>query len=248
VERLGFPSVLKTRRLGYDGRGQWVLRGPADVASAREALGGSPAILEEFVRFERELSMIAVRGQAGEIAFYPPIENHHRDGILRVSRAPAPGITPALRARAEDYARRLIETLGHVGVLALEMFQSGDALVANEIAPRVHNTGHWTIEGARTSQFENHLRAIAGMPLGPTDARGHSAMVNLIGTIPDLSPLAGTPGVHVHRYGKQPRPGRKLGHITVCADDAGMVDRRLAAVLELVAQTGAPAFNPRASG
>jgi 5-(carboxyamino)imidazole ribonucleotide synthase len=238
VERLGLPAVLKTRRLGYDGRGQRVLRSPADLAPAQAALGGRPLLLEEFVPFERELSIVAVRGRSGEVACYPPIENHHRDGILRLSRAPAPDLSPALRAAAEDHARRLMDALGHVGVLALEMFQSGAGLLANEMAPRVHNTGHWTIEGAATSQFENHLRAIAGLPLGPAEAQGHSAMVNLIGEVPDLSGLEGLPGIHVHLYGKHPRPGRKLGHVTVCAGDPAAVRRGVATVWKLLEPSG----------
>ena len=234
VERVGLPAVLKTRRMGYDGRGQRVLSGPAHLAPALAALGGRALLLEQHIPFQRELSIIAVRGRSGELAFYPPIENHHREGILRLSRAPAPCLTPALGALAGDYARRLMEAMDHVGVLSLELFESGGEVLANEMAPRVHNSGHWTIEGAATSQFANHLRAIAGLPLGATDVPGHCAMINLIGELPDLSRVAGTPGAHVHLYGKQPRPGRKLGHITLCADHAEALALRLEAIQALL--------------
>ena len=160
VERIGVPAVLKTRRMGYDGRGQYLLRTPEDIAPALAALGGEPLLLEAFVPFDRELSLIAARAGGGETAFYPVVENHHRGGILRLSRAPAPGLEPTLASQARDHAGRIAAALDHVGVLALELFQVGDRLFANEIAPRVHNSGHWTIEGAMTSQFENHLRAI----------------------------------------------------------------------------------------
>ncbi len=227
VEVLGLPAVLKTRRFGYDGKGQFVLRDGSDVGAAWAALGGSPLILEGFVAFERELSIIAVRGLGGDVAFYPLVENHHREGILRLSLAPAPGVEPALQARAEGFARAVLEAFDYVGVLAIELFQRGDELLANEMAPRVHNSGHWTIEGAETSQFENHLRAICGLPLGSTAPRGHSAMLNLIGSVPPREAVLATPDAHLHLYDKAARPGRKLGHITVRADDAEIVSRRL---------------------
>ena len=236
VGRLGLPAVLKTRRYGYDGKGQFLLREPDDVARAWDKLGGVPLVLEGFVSFEREVSLLAVRSRSGEVAFYPLVENHHRDGMLRLSLAPAPGLTPELQAEAEDHGRRVLEGLNYVGVLAIEFFQvaatdGGGRLRANEMAPRVHNSGHWTIEGAETSQFENHLRAILGLPLGSTAPRGHSAMLNLIGRIPESSTLLALPGAHLHDYGKTPRPGRKLGHLTLRADDAetlrGTLDRAL---------------------
>ena len=225
LRRLGLPAVVKTRRLGYDGKGQAVVRDLVDADRIFERLGGSPAIVETFVPFERELSLIAVRNASGATAFYPPVENHHRDGILRLSIAPALGVPEALRRRAESYAGDLMEGLGYVGVLTLEMFQVGDRLLANEIAPRVHNSGHWTIEGAGCSQFENHLRAVLDLPLGSTAARGHCAMVNLIGGVPPLRLLLDIAGVHVHVYGKRPRPERKVGHVTVCEPDPGSRDR-----------------------
>ena len=240
VERIGLPAVLKTRRLGYDGRGQRVLRDARDLSPALAALGEWPLLLEALVPFERELSLLAVRARSGECAFYPLVENHHREGILRLSLAPAPGLVPALQARAEDCARRAMEALGHVGVLALELFQCDDELLANELAPRVHNSGHWTIEGAATSQFENHLRAIAGLSLGSTAVRGHWAMVNLIGEVRDLGAVSGAPGTHVHLYGKRPRPLRKLGHITLCADDAETLARRVEALWRMLGEAAGP--------
>jgi 5-(carboxyamino)imidazole ribonucleotide synthase len=230
LDAIGLPAVLKTRRLGYDGRGQRVLRAALDVSPAVAALGDVPLLLEAMVPFRRELSVIAARSRAGEIACYPLIENHHADGILRLSLAPAPGVTAALSERAERYARAVLEDLDYAGVLAIELFEAGGELLANEMAPRVHNSGHWTIEGAETSQFENHLRAIAGLPLGATAPRGVSAMVNLIGTLPDTAPVLKVPGAHLHLYGKSPRAGRKLGHITLRADDRAALDRGLEAL------------------
>jgi len=235
VAKIGLPAVLKTRRLGYDGKGQIVLRAPADVGPAWTAMDGAPGILEAFVRFDRELSILAVRGRSGEERFYPLIENHHHDGILRLSLAPAPALDPALQASGEAIARRVLEALGYTGVLAIELFQVGPRLLANEMAPRVHNSGHWTIEGAETSQFENHLRAILGWPLGPTAARGFAAMVNLIGALPDPTAVAAVGGAHLHLYGKAPRPGRKLGHVTVRADDRAALDAVVARVRALAA-------------
>lgn len=240
VERVGLPSVLKTCRQGYDGRGQRVLRSPGDLAPAFAELGGQPLLLEAFVPYQRELSIVAVRDRAGRVAAWAPVENHHRGGILRLSRAPAPDLSPALVARARDHATRVMEALGHVGVLALELFQVGDRLLANEIAPRVHNSGHWTIEGAVTSQFESHLRAITGSPPGATTERGHAAMVNLIGELPDLAALTALPQVHLHVYGKRARPGRKLGHLTLCDPDPGALERRLAMVWSKVAASAGP--------
>ena len=168
-------------------------------------------VLEERVSFDRELSLLAVRGRDGDTRFWPLVENVHEDGILRTSRAPA---ADAPQAEAEEYASKLLDELGYVGVLALELFDVGGRLLANEFAPRVHNTGHWTIEGAATSQFENHLRAVLGLPLGSTESRP-SAMFNLIGTVPPSADVLRIPGAHLHLYGKEPRPGRKLGHVTL---------------------------------
>lgn len=234
VDEVGLPAVLKTRRYGYDGKGQFVLREAADVHRAWAALGGSPLLLEGFVAFDRELSIIAVRGRDGEIVYYPLVENHHREGILRRTIAPAPGVTASLQARAEESARAVLEEFDYVGVLAIELFQRGDELLANEMAPRVHNSGHWTIEGAETSQFENHLRAICGFPLGSTAPRGHAAMLNLIGSVPPREAVLAVEGAHLHVYDKAPRPGRKLGHVTVVAEDADLVAKRLGELERLV--------------
>ena len=182
--------------------------------------------------FDREVSLLSVRGRDGSTAFYPLVENYHREGILRRSIAPAPATPPTLQARAEEYGRRVLEALDYVGVLAIEFFQQGDTLLANEMAPRVHNSGHWTIEGAETSQFENHLRAVLGLPLGATTPRGHSVMLNLIGTIPDRAATLAVPNAHVHLYAKEPRPGRKLGHITMRGDDEDAVRRAAAALAD----------------
>jgi 5-(carboxyamino)imidazole ribonucleotide synthase len=224
---LGFPLVLKTRRLGYDGKGQLVLREPADADTAWQALGGRPLIAEQWVPFDRELSIIAVRGLDGSIACYPLIENSHADGILRTSLAPAPGLTEQTQAAAERCATQLLKALDYTGVLAIELFDVAGRLLVNEMAPRVHNSGHLTIEGAVTSQFENHVRAIVGLPLGETSIRGSAAMVNLIGTHPPAADLLAVPGARLHLYGKEPRPVRKLGHVTVGADAQDqVVDRQ----------------------
>jgi 5-(carboxyamino)imidazole ribonucleotide synthase len=227
IETIGLPAVLKTRRLGYDGKGQQMIRLAGDVATAWRSLGGVPLVLEGFIAFDRELSQLAVRGRDGAFALYPLVENHHADGILRLTLAPAPDLTPALQALAGDAIHRVMQELDYVGVLAIEFFQKGDTLIANEMAPRVHNSGHWTIEGARTSQFENHLRAILGWPLGSTEAVAFSAMLNLIGRVPAPPDVLAVPGTHLHFYGKKPRAGRKLGHATVWADSAAEVRERL---------------------
>lgn len=219
LERTGVPAVLKSRRLGYDGKGQAVIRSREDIGSAWVKVAGAPSIVESFVKFTRELSIIAVRSRSGEMGFYPLVENHHSEGILRFSLAPAPNVAAEIQASAEDYAMRVLNELEYVGVLAIEFFETPEGLVANEMAPRVHNTGHWTIEGADTSQFENHLRAIVGLPLGSTEMGGAAGMVNVIGNEPDIARLRELSDVHVHMYGKAPKPRRKLGHITVTADD-----------------------------
>src|SRR3954452_11018664 len=227
VDAVGLPAVLKTRRFGYDGKGQAVIRSAELLEDAWRAVGEVPPILEAFVPFERELSIVAVRARDEELRCYPLVENHHRDGILRVSYAPAPELTDELQAAAEAHARAVADRLGYVGVLAIELFQARGTLLGNEMAPRVHNSGHWTIEGAETSQFENHLRAICGLPLGDVGVRGHVAMVNVIGQEPDASAILAIPGAHLHSYSKQPRPGRKLGHVTLLADDQDTLQQRV---------------------
>jgi 5-(carboxyamino)imidazole ribonucleotide synthase len=233
---IGLPAVLKTRRFGYDGKGQTVLKTPAQAEAAWTLLGGRPLILEQFVRFEKELSILAARGRDGETAFYPLIENQHHDGILWSSRAPAGDVGPALQAEAERLADTALIALDYVGVLAIEFFLVEGRLLTNEMAPRIHNSGHWTIEGAQCSQFENHLRAALGWPLGAAAAIGESWMVNLIGSIPDPTAVLAVEGTHLHLYGKSPRPGRKLGHVTLHAPDIETLSRqqaRLAMVMGL---------------
>jgi 5-(carboxyamino)imidazole ribonucleotide synthase len=234
IAELGLPAVLKTRRGGYDGKGQSVLQSAADADGAWRDLRGVPLLLEGFVPFDRELSIVAVRARSGEIACWPVVENHHERGILRLTLAPAPGLDAALQSRAEACIAPLLESLDYVGVGCVELFQVGDDLLANEMAPRVHNSGHWTIEGAETSQFENHLRAVLGWPLGSTAPRGASAMVNCIGGLPDAAAVLAVPGAHLHDYGKSPRAARKVGHITVNAPDAAVLDDALARVQQLV--------------
>lgn len=216
----GVPAVVKTVTMGYDGKGQAVVRDADAAAAAWELVGKRPVIVEEMVAFDRELSLIAVRDKGGREVYYPLIENEHRDGILRVSHAPVHDISLQLCGAAEDYVRRILLQLDYVGVLAVELFQRGSELLVNEMAPRVHNSGHWTIEGARTSQFENHLRAILGLPLGEADASGEAAMVNLIGEIPELGELLSIPGAHVHLYGKSATERRKVGHLTLVGESA----------------------------
>ncbi|MBT8107309.1 MAG: 5-(carboxyamino)imidazole ribonucleotide synthase [Gammaproteobacteria bacterium] len=229
VEELGLPIVIKTRRLGYDGKGQFVVRDRAEIDAAWKMLGSTPLIAEEWVAFDFEVSCIAARSGSGEVATYPLARNVHKDGILHTSVSPVDA--PALAERAETYVRRLQEHLDYVGVLALEMFVRDDGLLANEFAPRVHNSGHWSIEGSATSQFENHLRAIMDRPLGSVASTGHAGMVNLIGNIPPAARSL-EQGV-LHDYGKAPRPGRKLGHITVTAETAAARD----SLIDIISQT-----------
>ena len=230
---VGAPSILKTRRLGYDGKGQFRIKSLADADAAWAALGGSShgLILEAFVPFERELSVVAVRGRDGEFRAWSLTENWHEHGILSASLAPA-HVSPELSTRALDYARRVGEALDYVGVFALELFLRDGGLLANEMAPRVHNSGHWTIEGSETSQFQNHLRAVLGLPLGDTRMIGHACMLNWIGEMPDANPVLSEPGGHWHDYGKSSREGRKVGHASLRADSA----EALAATLQ---RTGA---------
>lgn len=226
---VGCPAVLKTRRLGYDGKGQFRLKSPADVEAAWAALGPAPLILEAFVPFERELSVVAVRSREGEFRSYPLTQNWHADGILSMSLAPAPD-SADLAVQATALARRVAETLDYVGTFALELFVHEGRLLGNEMAPRVHNSGHWTIEGAPCSQFENHVRAVLGLPLGDTSSLGVNVMFNWIGELPESAPVLAEPRAHWHDYGKEPRAGRKVGHATVCAFTAEEMRDRLARV------------------
>jgi 5-(carboxyamino)imidazole ribonucleotide synthase len=238
VAHIGLPAVLKTTRFGYDGKGQTVLRAHGDLEAAWSALGGRPLILEGFVPFDRELSLLSVRGRNGDTVFYPLVENHHCEGILRKTLAPAPNVTLGLQEQAQQYASRILEELDYVGVLAVELFQKGDALLANEMAPRVHNSGHWSIEGAETSQFENHLRAVAGLPLGATTLRGQSVMLNLIGAVPPSEAVTAVAGAHLHLYGKEPRHGRKVGHVTLRSDDPADLATGTEALNRLITAAG----------
>jgi 5-(carboxyamino)imidazole ribonucleotide synthase len=217
LEETGLPAVVKSRRLGYDGKGQRLVHASETVADGE--------IAEELVAFDRELSIVGVRGRDGETRFWPVGENVHRDGILRVTQAPA---ASAPQAEAETICSVLLDELGYVGVLAVELFEVGGRLLANEFAPRVHNTAHWTIDGAGTSQFENHLRAILGLPLGSTEAGARCVMVNLVGAVPPLGELLELPGARVHLYGKESRPGRKVGHVTLLDPTDETVDRTVA--------------------
>lgn len=232
IAQIGVPCILKTRRLGYDGKGQFRIResvdsgdmpasAPADADAAWNALGAQAQtvglILEAFVPFERELSVVAVRGRDGEFRTWPLTENWHVDGVLSASLAPAQ-VDAELAATAFGHARRLAESLDYVGVFALELFCRDGRLLANELAPRVHNSGHWTIEGSETSQFENHLRAVLGLPLGDTRMLGQACMLNWVGDLPEPLGVLRESGGHWHDYGKSPRVGRKVGHATLRAD------------------------------
>jgi len=229
AHRIGLPGVLKTRRLGYDGKGQYVVRHASDLERAWERLGGTPLLYEQFVPFDYEVSIIGVRARDGEVAIYPLNRNYHHDGILWLTLAPWP--VPRLTRAAATSLRRVLETFHYVGVLTIEFFVHRGRLLANEMAPRVHNSGHWTIEAAVTSQFENHLRAITGLPLGATTARGHAAMINLIGVMPQARQLLSEAGLHWHDYGKSARQGRKLGHCTLVDSAAHRRTARAAALL-----------------
>ena len=237
VQDIGLPLVLKTRRLGYDGKGQTILRDEADLENALTALGGSKRggnklIAEQWIPFEREVSAIGVRNVRGDVVVYPLIENQHREGILNISRAPADA--NGMSELANRYLQTMLSHLAYVGVLTIEFFVIGDRLLANEFAPRVHNSGHWTIEGARTSQFENHLRAILDLPLGDVSPVGHAGMLNLIGSMPSQDLELADDSAYLHDYGKQPRPGRKLGHITVVAADPEGRDRAVTRLSEML--------------
>ncbi len=234
LRELGLPMVFKLRRMGYDGKGQVVVHSADAMYQAWQDLRGMPLIAERLIAFERELSLIAVRSVRGAVSYYPLTENLHIQGMLRRSLAPAVAPGHPLQAEAETYARRVLDALNYVGVLALEFFQVQGHLVINEMAPRVHNSGHWTIEGADTSQFENHLRAVLGLPLGSTAPRGASAMLNLVGSLPDLPAVLAMRGAHLHHYTKVPRAGRKIGHVTLCTSTLAELHPRLAELEQII--------------
>lgn len=233
VERIGLPAVLKTRRLGYDGKGQRVLRDVEDLEPAWAALGGHELILEGFVDYQHECAITVVRAASGELRFYPLSWTVHDEGILSLAIAPAP-VSSALEQSARSHVQALVEVLDYVGCLTLELFVKDGELLANEFAPRVHNSAHWTIEGSRTSQFENHLRALCDWPLGETGPRGHSLMINWIGSLPRVDRLLSVPGLALHDYGKAARPGRKLGHATLSAESVSELRRSADAVKPLL--------------
>jgi 5-(carboxyamino)imidazole ribonucleotide synthase len=233
VRDIGLPAVIKTRRLGYDGKGQAVVRTREDAQLAWEQLGAAPLLYEEMIPFDCEVSIIGARSPRGEVAVYPLNGNVHSEGILRLTRAPYG--PPRWQRLAAGYLERVLAHFRYTGILTIEFFVRGGKLIANEMAPRVHNSGHWTIEGAVTSQFENHLRAILDLPLGSTRPRGFSAMVNLIGTLPDREAVLAEGELHLHDYGKQPRPGRKLGHCTLVEGSATARDRRARRLLARLA-------------
>jgi 5-(carboxyamino)imidazole ribonucleotide synthase len=252
---LGLPAILKTRRLGYDGKGQRVVRAISELDDAFAQLAGGAGagkanvgnaglILEAFVPFARELSIISARGLDGSVVFYPLVENHHHEGILRLSIAPASGVDAALQRHAQELATRVLVELGYVGVLAIELFDLGpslappERLVANEMAPRVHNSGHWTMDASECDQFENHIRAIVGLPLGSTRVHQHAAMVNIVGQMPPLAELAAIDGARVHLYAKSARAGRKLGHVNVVAGSEAELRRRVLGVASVLGIEG----------
>lgn len=235
--------VAKSITEGYDGKGQAVLKDPSEAETAWQQIGHSRLIVEAFVDFVREVSIIAVRGRQGDVVFYPLAENHHAEGILRYSLAPLPDVTDAVQHQAEAYIHQLLDSLDYVGVLTLELFQCADGrLLANEMAPRVHNSGHWTQNGSITSQFENHLRAIQALPLGSTKAIKPTCMINIIGQMGDTQHILALEGVHLHLYGKSERPGRKLGHINVVADDLTSLIKQVRLVSQHLPNAPEPKF------
>ncbi len=239
TQELGFPIVVKTTTMGYDGKGQAVIKSEGDIDAAWHALAGNELIAESFVKFSRELSAIAARDTQGNIQIYPLAENDHHDGILRVSRVPVKNLSDKKTQQAKDFITLLLNHLDHVGVLTLELFDCEDGLVANEMAPRVHNSGHWSIEGSYCSQFENHIRAICDMPLGDTGTKHTaSAMINIIGKNGDRNSVLSTANAHLHMYGKSERPNRKLGHINLFGGNDLEVDASLQKLTDFVSECG----------
>jgi len=231
LEILGYPAVLKTRRLGYDGKGQAVLRDPEDRERAWQKLGDAELILESFVPFDAECSLVAVRGLDGDTRFWPLTRNVHSNGILKLS---LPGVfDEALQMKAAEKVGAMLEHFDYTGVLTVEFFLVGSELLVNEFAPRVHNSGHWTIDGSDCSQFENHVRAITGLPLGETNQVKYSLMFNWIGEMPDRQQAMAIEGLHWHDYGKSPRPGRKIGHATLTAPSMEKLETRAFRLAEI---------------
>ncbi|MDR5906557.1 5-(carboxyamino)imidazole ribonucleotide synthase [Franzmannia qiaohouensis] len=244
ARELGTPVVAKSVTEGYDGKGQAVLKDPAEAEAAWRAINHPRLIVEAFVDFVREVSIIAVRGRDGQVVFYPMAENQHVDGILRYSVAPLPDLDASVQQTADGYIRALLDELDYVGVLTLELFQARDgSLLANEMAPRVHNSGHWSMDGAVTSQFENHLRAIQGLPLGDTAARMPTCMVNVIGREGVPSEILAIADAHLHRYDKRERPGRKLAHVNLLAPSHAELLDKVRACAALLPDAPAPHFS-----
>jgi len=233
VELIGLPAILKTAKDGYDGKGQFLIKSESEIDQAWDHMSGSESILEGFIKFKRELSLIAVRGLDASLKYYPLVENTHHEGILRLTIAPAQNIPKSLQKKAEEYMHSLINEMDHVGVMTLELFDSSDELIVNEIAPRVHNSGHWTIEGAQTSQFENHIRAITNSPLGATSIKSSfNAMINIIGMHGQTSKALETKNAHLHLYDKEERKGRKLGHITLTSNSMEELNKSIDSLKE----------------
>lgn len=230
-QKISFPALLKTRRFGYDGKGQFLITKQEDIKQAWLALGNNELILEQFIHFSRELSILSVRDQQGHIKHYPMVENQHKHGILRISKSPIQA--PGIEKLGQAYSEKILNYFDYTGLLAIEFFQQGETLIANEMAPRVHNSGHWTLEGAVTSQFENHLRAICGLPIGNTEANGFSMMWNCVGTEPCLKDVLAIPYAHFHSYQKQAKINRKLGHITLHCDNEAVLQRNFNLLLAL---------------
>lgn len=233
ISIIGLPAILKTVTEGYDGKGQFLLREKNQIAKAWAGMQGRESILESFVDFKRELSLIAVRGLDKDIKYYPLVENIHHEGILRKTIVPAQTVSPKIQQQAQNYMLSLLNAMDYVGVLTIELFETKHGLMANEMAPRVHNSGHWSIEGANTSQFENHIRAITGMPLGDTVVKQpFCAMINLIGKLESVDTVLKMPNAYLHLYNKVSRKNRKLGHITITANTQAELDERIAVLSE----------------
>lgn len=240
IAELGHPAVVKTTTEGYDGKGQFVIKDPAQCSEAWSTIGDRTLIVEEFIDFKRELSVIAVRSSLDEVKVYPLAANQHHEGILRYSVAPAPDLDKEVESQAQLYMKELLQDMKHVGVLTLELFETEEGLVANEMAPRVHNSGHWSMTGAACSQFENHVRAICGLPLGDTEAIKPSCMINIIAHKGDVSAILRLPYADLHLYDKEERAGRKLGHVNVTADSYQELKWRTENVMQFL--PGSPAF------
>jgi 5-(carboxyamino)imidazole ribonucleotide synthase len=239
VDKLGEKLIIKSSRDGYDGYGQWRLHNIKDLPELKQNLAKLdlnkvPLVVEKMLSFDRELSLVAVRSSEGDIAYYPLAENLHYQGQLHVSIAPAPKVDEALNQQAQSIFNKLAESLDYVGVLAVEFFQIGEQLLVNEIAPRVHNSGHWTMQGADTCQFENHLRAVRGLPLGSTKVTSPTAMINIIGCKAFARDMLSIPGCHLHWYGKTPREKRKMGHFNLCADNYVELGKTIQALINYV--------------